>query len=215
MKKPLLSLILFLGIFNTIAQDKISYFRDSAKIFQTQAIINTHFVALKNNQFGMGEDSSYHWLKINITNQATLKVKKYVEINSPWLDSVWVYNQVLEPTMKLSWQTPFSERVFPYQNFIIPINVNPNTDTVVYVRFYRKLMVIIGGASVQSEYSFFENKIQERNIYGIFMGVIFFVSVFAFFMYFLNKEKMYLSYGIYALSNLFFVLTLYGNYLPL
>ena len=79
MKKPLLSLILFLGIFNTIAQDKISYFRDSAKIFQTQAIINTHFVALKNNQFGMGEDSSYHWLKINIINQATLKVKKYVK----------------------------------------------------------------------------------------------------------------------------------------
>lgn len=213
MKKLLLSLILFLGIFNTIAQDKISYFRDSAKTLPAQVIINAHFVALKNNQFGLGEDSSYHWLKINISNQATLKVKKYIEINSPWLDSVWVFTQTLEPKIKLSWQTPFSERVFPNQNFIVSIDVNPKTDTVVYARFYRKLMVIIGGASVQSEYSFFENKIQERSLYGIFVGVVFFVSTFAFFMYFSNKEKLYLFYGIYALFNLFFVLTLYANYL--
>ena len=215
MKKLLRLLILFLGIFDTIAQDKISYFRDSAKIFQTQAIINAHFVALKNNQFGLGEDSSYHWLKINVTNRANLKVKKYVEINSPWLDSVWVYNQVFEPKMKLSWQTPLSERAFPHQNFILPVDISQNTDTVIYVRFYRKLMVIIGGVSVKSDFAFFEDKMQERNMYGIFMGVIFFVSVFAFFMYFSTKERMYLFYGIYALFNLFFVLTLYGNYLSL
>ena len=172
-------------------------------------------MALKNNQFGLGEDSSYHWLKINVTNRANLKVKKYVEINSPWLDSVWVYNQVFEPKMKLSWKTPLSERAFPNQNFILPIDINAETDTVVYVRFYRKLMVIIGGVSVQSEALFFENKMQEESIYGIFIGVIFFVSIFAFFMYFSTKERMYLFYGIYALFNLFFVLTLYGNYLSL
>jgi two-component system, sensor histidine kinase LadS len=213
MKKPLLSIILFLCIFNTKSQDRISYFRDSAKKFQAQTVINAPFVALKKNQFGLGEDSSYHWLKINISNQAGQKVKKYVEINSPWLDSVWVYTQTLEPKIKLSWKTPFSERVFPNQNFILPIDVNPKTDTIIYARFYRKLMVIIGGASVQSEASFFENKMQEESLYGIFIGVIFFVSTFAFFMYFSNKEKLYLFYGIYALFNLFFVLTLYANYL--
>ena len=213
MKKPLLSLILFLGIFNTIAQDKILYFRDSAKNLPARAVVNAHFVALKNNQFGLGEDSAHHWLKINIANRASLKIKKYIEINSPWLDSVWAYTQTLEPKIKLSWKTPFSQRIFPNQNFILPIDINPKTDTVVYIRFYRKLMVIIGGASVQSEYSFFENKMQERSLYGIFVGVIFFVSTFAFFMYFSNKEKLYLFYGIYALFNLFFVLTLYANYL--
>ena len=204
-----------MAIFNTRAQDKIFYFRDSSKNLPAQAVINAHFITLKNNQFGLGEDSSYHWLKINISNQAGQKEKKYIEINSPWLDSVWVYSQTLEPKMKLSWQTPYSERAFPHQNFILPIDVSQKTDTVIYVRVYRKLMVIIGGVSVKSDFTFFEDKMQERNIYGIFMGVVFFVSVFAFFMYFSTKEKMYLFYGIYSLFNLFFVLTLYGNYLPL
>lgn len=193
------------------AQLEISYLKDEQKILRKEDILKAKFSPLPDNQFNIGTDSSYHWLKFDIKSTTTEKM--FIEINSPWLDSVCFYNSSLEVIKKLSWKTPLKDRPFPHQNFILPININKKD--IFYAKIYRKYLVIIGGASVVNEAKFYENKIDEKSYFSIFTGIMALAAVFAVFMYISNYKRLYLFYAIYAVFNLLFVQTLYANYLPI
>ncbi len=193
------------------AQLEISYLKDEQKILRKEDILKVKFSPLPDNQFNIGTDSSYHWLKFDIKSATTQKM--FIEINSPWLDSVWYYNSNMELIKKMSWKTPLKDRPFPHQNFILPITANKND--IFYAKIYRKYLVIIGGASVENEENFYEKKISEKSYFSIFSGIMVLATIFALFMYFSNYEKLYFYYAIYAVSNLLFVQTLYANYLPI
>lgn len=207
--------ILFFFINDAYCQDSTYFFKDSTNSIPLSEISKVKFNAMKNSAFGFPESKACYWLKIKIINNEDKAIRKYIEINSPWLDEVDFYNPNFQLINKFSWKTPLARRAFAHQNFILPIEIYAQNDSLFYVRFFRKQMVIIGGVKVYSESEFFEKKMLEKSIFSIFTGIILFVSIFAFFMFFPRREPIYLWYGIYSLSNLFFVQTLYANYLPL
>ena len=194
-----------------LAQSEISYWKDERKIFKKEDILKAKFSPLPDNQFNIGTDSAYHWLKFDIKSANAEKM--FMEINSPWLDSVWFYNGKLELIKKLSWKTPWQDRPFAHQNFILPVNTSKSN--TFYAKIYRKYLVIIGGATVETEAEFYEKKINERSYFSSFSGIMILATIFALFMYVSNYEKIYLFYSIYTVFNLLFVQTLYANYLTI
>ena len=209
--------LLFCGItlftFRATAQNKIEYYRDFNKKYNIQSIEKVPFKELANGQINFGKDSSNHWLKIGLSNQENKEGRYYLELNAPWLDSVYFYSSDHSLIKKLSWTTPIKDRLYEHQNFILPITIKPHSDSVFYVKFFKKLMLIGGQIELEKEAIFLSRKTFNHVLYGLYSGIILTIVIFGIFMFMVNREAIYLSYSIYALSNNLFVLTLQGYFL--
>src|SRR6218665_2616844 len=182
MKSSLLYLVLLCLIIFSVrahAQHSIDYLRDSTKLLPVNTIAKEVFQPLTDNFINFGQDSAYHWLRIHIQNTSAHHEKYFFEIAFPWLDSVYFYKQNFTCIKAMAWQTPFSERLYPHRNFVLPVLLKPHSDTTVYARFYKKRMLIKGEASVKNEDVFFSKRIFETSFYSFFTGIVAIVFIFA------------------------------------
>lgn len=216
MKSSLCYLVLCILIFSlsTCAQHKIEYFRDADKQLSVQAIANQSFQTLEDNLINFGKDSANHWLKVYIHNDSAHFEKYFFEIDFVWLDSVTFYKQDFTLIKSMIWQTPFSERLYPHRNFILPVLLKPHSDTTVYARLYKKTMLIKGKAEVENEEFFFADRIFDTSFYSFFTGIVAIVFLFSMAVFFTNKDWVYLYYACYILFSLGFTLTGVGFFLP-
>ena len=216
MKSALRYWVLFSIVFSlsTHAQHKIEYFRDAGKQLPVSAVANQTFQSLENNLINFGQDSANHWLRVYIQNNNPHYEKYFFEIAFVWLDSVVFYRQDFAIIKKLAWQIPFSERLYPHRNFVLPVLLKPYRDTTIYARFYKKRMLIKGEASVKSEEIFFSDRISDTGYYSFFTGIVAIVFIFSMAVFFTNKDKVYLYYAGYVLFLLGYTLTGVGFFLP-
>lgn len=196
------------------AQEKIDYFRDDRKQGPANAIAVQAFQPLRDNLINFGKDSADHWLRVHIKNDRAYYEKYFFEIGFVWLDSVHFYKQDLTLIKAMAWQTPFSERLYPHRNFILPILLKPHTDTVLYAKLYKKTMLIKGEAKVKNEDDFFSYRIFDTGYYSFFTGIVAIVFIFSMAIFFTNKDWVYLYYALYVLFMLGFTLTGAGFFLP-
>jgi signal transduction histidine kinase len=217
MKSFLLCLVLCITTFSgiTYAQNRIDYFRDTSKKLSAEAIAKKSFQSLHNNFINFGQDSANHWLRVHLVNNSAHHEKYFFEIDFVWLDSVYFYNQSFTLIKAMAWQTPFSERLYPHRNFVLPVLLKPHSDTTVYARFYKKRMLIKGEVSIKNEETFFSNRIFDTGYYSFFTGIIAIVFIFSMLIFFTNKDRVYLYYAFYVLFSLGFTLTGVGFFLPL
>lgn len=217
MRSVLLHLVLCICIFTSSAgaQSNVGYFRDAGKQLPLSVIANKNFRPLPNKLISFGKDSANHWLRIHVKNNKAHFEKYFFEIDFVWLDSVCFYKQDLTLVKALSWQTPFAERLYPHQNFILPILLKPYSDTTIYTRLYKKRMLIKGDASVKNEETFFSDHIFDTSFYSFFTGIVAIVFMFAMAIFFTNKDWVYLYYAFYIIFSLGFTLTASGFFLPL
>lgn len=216
MKLPLLYLFIYSVFFScsALAQHRIDYFRDESKALSGQAIAKQAFGSLPDNLINFGQDSANHWLRVSISNHSNTYKKYYIEIGFVWFDSVFFYKQDLTLIKALNWQTPFTERLYPHRNFILPVLLKPYTDTTVYARFYKKRMLIKGEVSVKNEADFFAYNIFDTSYYSFFTGIVGIVFLFSIVIFFTNKDWVYLYYALYILFGLGYTLTGAGFFLP-
>lgn len=198
----------------------IRHFRDTGKKIGISEIIhNQGFVVLKENQINFGKDSSNHWLKAELYNKSKATQTFYFEIEQPLLDSVSFFlvdsAQNIQQFPTISWATPLDKRYFDHQNFILPIQLNAAETKTIYVKFYKRIMLINGWVRIRTETDFFDTKFEQYGIMGIFAGIMGLVSLFAWVMFLQSKDKVFIYYGFYAFFYLGFILTLTGYFLPL
>jgi signal transduction histidine kinase len=210
---PVLCLLFF--SLSISAQKKIDYFRDASKQLPVNAIADKAFQPLHDNLINFGQDSANHWLRVSIRNNSTHYEKYFFEIGFVWLDSVSFYKQDFTLIKALAWQTPFSERLYPHRNFILPVLLKPHSDTTVYARFYKKRMLIKGEVSIRNEEAFFSSRIVDTGYYSFFTGIVVIVFIFSMAIFFTNKDKVYLYYALYMLFGLGYTLTGAGFFLPM
>ncbi len=209
-----LVLCILLFTFTASAQEKIDYFRDENKQRSADAIADKAFQPLRDNLINFGKDSADHWLRVHIKNDRAHYEKYFFEIGFVWLDSVHFYKQDFTLIKAMAWQTPFSERLYPHRNFILPILMKPHTDTVIYAKLYKKTMLIKGEAKVKNEDDFFSYRIFDTAYYSFFSGIVAIVFIFSMAIFFTNKDWVYLYYALYVLFVLGFTLTGAGFFLP-
>ena len=217
MRSALLHLVLCIYIFtsSTSAQSNVDYFRDAGKRLPLSVIADNDFRPLPNKLINFGKDSANHWLRVHIKNNKASFEKYFFEIDFVWLDSVHFYKQNFALIKALSWQTPFQERLYAHQNFILPILLKPHSDTTIYTRLYKKRMLIKGKASVKEEKVFFSDHIFDTSFYSFFTGIVAIVFMFAMALFFTSKDPIYIYYAFYVMFSLGFTLTASGFFLPL
>lgn len=215
MKKLILFVVICLLSLPSRSQSVLSYYRDAEKVFTSKQISQIPFKTYPKNTINFGKDSSNHWLKIQIKNEANKTNKYFVELGFPWLDSVSFYSANSRLIKNYSWKTPLNERYFEHQNFVVPIELNANTDTTIYCRFYKKTMLINGTINISKESDFLRAKSFDYAFFGVFGGIMLTVSLFSMFLFFVSKESIYLYYSGYALLYVLFNLSVQGYFLPL
>ena len=214
MKKLIITLFLIGAFLISKAQYSIYYFRDSNKQFHNKSLDNIPFKSYDKSTLNFGKDSSNHWFKIKITNPSNSDSKYFIEFAFPWFDTISFYSGNKQLIKTASWDTPLSQRLFEHQNFILPILLQANSDTLVYCKFFKKTMLISGNISILNEASFLNKKSFNYSFFGVFGGIIITVSLFSFFLYILSRENIYLYYCLYSLLYLVFNLTVQGYFLP-
>jgi signal transduction histidine kinase len=198
----------------THAQNRIDYFRDAGRHLSVSEVAKQPFQVLPDNLINFGQDSANHWLRVHIRNSSNHHEKYFFEIGAVWLDSVYFYKQDLTRIKVLTWRTPFSERLYPHRNFVLPVLLKPHSDTTVYVRFYKKRMLIKGVVSIENEEAFFADRIFDTSYYSFFTGIVAIVFIFAMAIFFTNQDWVYFYYAGYVLFGLGYTLTGVGFFLP-
>lgn len=208
-------ILLFCLLLNfSTAQNTIQYFRDIDKTLTEKDISRIPFEKFERNDINFGKDKANHWFEIKILNPTAHRKKYFLEIISPWLDSVKFYDSNQHLLAKLSWQTPFENRLYPHQNFILPITVKPNDQSITYTCFSQKVMLINGNMHVWNESDFYEEKIRSSNLFGMFTGLVIPIIFFSFFMFLFTSDLTFLYFTIYVFFELLFIHAVVGNYLP-
>ncbi len=192
MKSLLLYWVLFTIIFSGSirAQNRIDYFKDAGKQLSVNTVANKSFQILQDNHINFGQDSANHWLRVHIRNNTSHYEKYFFEIGFVWLDSVYFYQEDFKLIKALAWQTPFSERLYPHRNFILPVLLKPQSDTTVYARLYKRRMLIKGEVGIENEEIFFSDRIFDTSFYSFFTGIVAIVFVFAIAVFFTNNDKV-------------------------
>lgn len=213
--KKLLLLALFCWLaLPSKSQSFLYYYRDAEKAFTAKQISNIPFKTYPKNTINFGKDSSNHWMKIQLKNEENIDNKYFVELGFPWLDSVSFYSAKGGLIKKLSWKTPLNERYFEHQNFVLPIEINANSDTTIYCQFYKKTMLINGTINITKESYFLRIKSFDYAFFGVFGGIMLTISMFSMFLFLVSKESIYLYYSGYSLLYIIFNLSVQGYFLP-
>jgi two-component system, sensor histidine kinase LadS len=214
MLKFLLTVPICFWLNHSTAQNNIQYFRDIDKKFSDKEISKIPFEKFERSDINFGKDVANHWFQITTQNPSNIEKKYYLEIKSPWLDSVKFYNSDQQIITKLSWKTPLEKRKYPHQNFILPLTLKPGEQLIIYTCFSQKVMLINGDIHVWNETDFYNEKIRSSSVFGTFTGLVIPIILFSFFMFLFTKDLTFLYYTLFVFFELLFIHAVVGNYLP-
>ena len=118
MKKLFIIILFNFLLVDGICQHSLDHYRDSDNRFSINTINNIPFVDFNQKEINFGKDSAKHWFRVRVSNLEKVELVYYLEINSPWLDSVSFISENGKKAKTLSWKTPLWQRYYEHQNFI-------------------------------------------------------------------------------------------------
>jgi two-component system, sensor histidine kinase LadS len=213
MKKLFIIILFNFLLVDGISQHRLDHYRDSDKRFSINTINNIPFVDFNQKEINFGKDSAKHWFKVRVSNPEKVELVYYLEINSPWLDSVSFISENGKKAKTLSWKTPLWQRYYEHPNFILPLSLKAQSDTTFFFNFFKKTMLINGTIEIKREAEFLDDKVFDYSFFGFFGGITFTVFLFSMLLYIVNKERIYLYYSLYAILHLLFNLIVQGYFL--
>jgi len=146
-----------------------------------------------------------YWFKSQINNLSELTKNALLSIDYPNLDEleVFIFQNHSEPLHYfLGDSLPYDQREIDNPNFLIPITLNKQTQTTLYIR-------IKTTSSAQLPITLWDPETHEtakfKNLlgYGFFFGFLTVMAVYNLFLFFSIREKSYILYVIFVLSTMF------------
>ncbi len=163
------------------------------KDIRTSKSFDPSAVAIPNLQLSKSD----FWLKFSITNQSNQE-HLILALEYPMLGKCEFYALEDGQVQKLSYNSVFSNRKYKHQNFLFDVRILPGTTEDFFLRVKSTeqmvLPLILGTPKTIAE-----NLATNDLAWGLFMGLIFVMVLYNFFIYLSVKDTSYLYFVLYSL----------------
>ncbi len=161
----------------------------------------TKWATHKTPTLNMGYTQSTVWIKLKLSNQSNDSINRILDITYPLLDSVTLYRlnntQTLTRVMESGDASSFSKKNIKHPNHVELIKLKKQS-TEIY------LIKIRSNSPIQTQFIIWDtNEFQDhyRSVSGFnffYLGLIFSIVIFNFFVFLFIREPIYLTYSIFA-----------------
>lgn len=180
---------------------------------QIDSLIKKEALPLSQQVESQGFSQKFYWLYFKIPSTEYPKKQLLLELNNPFIDLVELYEKTDTSFTKIGFggdrNRAFSDRNYINRRFIFPLNNNPKA-----IGYY--LMIDKRNASVSFPIylwnkNTFENfEIKQNLYYGIFFGVLCFISLMAIIACIIARRSLFLYYGAYTFFVILYLFTTLG-----
>ena len=186
---------------------------DIYTVRQIDSLIKKEALPLSLQVVSQGFSQKFYWLYFKIPRTKYPKEQLLLELNNPFIDLVELYEKTDTSFTKIGFggdrNRAFSDRNYINRRFIFPINNNPKA-----IGYY--LMIDKRNASVGfpiylwNKFTFENFEIKQNLYYGIFFGVLCFVSFLAIIAGIIKRRSLFLYYGAYTFFIILYLFTTLG-----
>jgi signal transduction histidine kinase len=166
--------------------------------------IDAHFTQSLQLNPNFGVTSSVVWARFKLENKSTQRL--FLEISEPVIDSITVYRidaNGYTTAKKSGVYVPVRERDIKTNFYLIDLDLNSEQTCTYYIRFQNTLPLLFP-LRVAPLKVYFEDNHPKDLMQGIYLGIMFVMAIFNFFIFFTVRSKEYLYYVLYVLSFAFF-----------
>ncbi|WP_375562748.1 7TM diverse intracellular signaling domain-containing protein [Bernardetia sp. OM2101] len=199
---------------------------DTTEFLSIQEVIKTlAFESSTEEKPNFGYTSSSYWCRFSVQNIANTPQIRWLEIQYPLLDSVWLYevdsSKSIIQVRLLGDKMPFSEREIKDADLAFVLDIDARKTKTYYMRF-RTQGTMTFPLVLWKPQAFSEQTASDRFGFGIYYGIIVVMIFYNLFIFFSLKDRAYLYYVLTITSIALFQLAfnglgfeyLWGNFYP-
>ncbi len=193
--------------FSQLAEDKTEF------LSIQEAIKTLDFKNSDEEKPNFGYTSSSYWCRFSIQNPSNTSQKRWLEIQYPLLDSIWLYevdsSQNIVQVRLVGDKMPFVEREVKDADFVFTLDIDSRKTKTYYVRFRSEGTMSFPLVLWQPQ-AFTEQTANDRFGFGIYYGIIIVMVFYNLFIFFSLRDKAYLYYVLTIASIALFQLAFNG-----
>jgi len=187
----------------------VEYFEDETGSYslddvREKGLANRWIKSVKNVP-NFGFSSSAFWFRFKVTNGGNYRFNGLLELGYPLLDFVDVYllsasnEKKAMPDYLLGDSKPFSRRIIPHRNFLIPLVMDAHDSLYAYIR------VETGSATqlpivIWEDQAFYKADADWLMIQGMFYGVMLIMALYNLFVFVAIRDISYFFYVCYVVG---------------
>ncbi|WP_338761606.1 7TM diverse intracellular signaling domain-containing protein [Bernardetia sp. ABR2-2B] len=190
-----------------IAEDKTGF------LSIQQAIKNLDFKNSTEEKPNFGYTSSTYWCRFSIENTSNINQQRWLEIQYPALDSVWLYevdsSQNVIQVQLIGDKMPYNKREIKDADLIFVLNIDARKNKTYYMRIRTQGTMTFPLVLWKSQ-AFSEQTANDRFGFGIYYGIIVVMIFYNLFIFFSLRDRAYLYYVLTIASIALFQLAFNG-----
>lgn len=160
-----------------------------------------------------GYSRSVFWFRVAFVNTTTQPLDKLLDIHAPFLDHIeygLFQNDELIQSGVMGDIYPFSQRLVPHPNFLLPLTLQPG-ETYTYLFRVKESGPMEFPITLWNERAFHLHDVISAQLNSIYYGILLFVILFNSLIFYALREKTYLYYVLFVTTLLLLQSTLHGR----
>lgn len=194
-----------------------NYFTSNNRNLQISEVItlfkNGKFKPVNATVLNGGIADKYYWIHFNILNKDNSRDALFIDIQSPRLNEIELYEAFsteIKSLGKLGDFSPFKQRTILNKNYIYSVNFQPNQSKDYFLLINQVGNTLILPIQVFTPRGFQEKVNQDYLVDGIIYGILICVSLFSLLFFINTKDTLYLYYSLYILTGILWLLSYFG-----
>ncbi|WP_111497588.1 sensor domain-containing diguanylate cyclase [Marinobacter bohaiensis] len=193
----------------------VSYLAEGDEERSLQAIMtlpDRDWAANTEDDVNLGYRDHAYWFRLTLENPQLVELHKILEIAYPVLDSVEIY-RIDDGAVGQSWtlgdKQPFNARPIRHRNFLVPLDLPPQSETRLYLRVETASSVQLP-MTLWSRDAFFVAEQPHLLLEGLYYGVVLVMILYNLFVFVVVRERSFLYYVGYISAMPLFLASLHG-----
>lgn len=194
--------------------EHVEYIRsEDPKLLPEEVLTRSDWQPISGDTINFGFDTGHYWLRMQLRNQSLMNQSLALEVAYPLLDQLDVYQFDGNLTRVNQFNTgdnrPYQQRPILYPNFIFPLRLAAGQD-------YQLLIHVQTESAVQLPLTLWhwpELASHAQHQYlgqGLFFGIIFIMALYNLFVWFGERDPVYIFYVCYISMFAVFQLAMQG-----
>ena len=188
----------------------VSYIKDPSASLSIDELAKKTFSNTSTNNFTLGYTKGDAWFKFSIRNESkdesfilSLNESFYEVANLYYFDEKWIEkeNGIF---------TPIEQRAVKSNKLAFKINLPSNQERTFYIRINAKYSYFGKLTIEKKNFYYYNNEININTLYIYIFGILTIIIIFNLFLYISLREKIYIYYVGYSLSNLIYIINISG-----
>lgn len=191
------------------------YLEDSAGRLAVEELAEgtVNWQPANNGTANFGYSRAVFWFRVAFVNVTASPLDKLLDIHAPFLDHIEYHlyqNDELIQSGVMGDIYPFSQRLVPHPNFLLPLTLQPG-ETYTYLFRVKESGPMEFPITLWNERAFHLHDVISAQLNSIYYGILLFVILFNSLIFYALRERTYLYYVLFVTTLLLAQSTLHGR----